>query len=327
MKDVLVVQGLVTTLMSEDGARDVLSGVSLSVGEGEIVGIVGESGCGKSMTALSVMGLLGKNGRVSADELCFDGRDLLSMTERELDTVRGNELCMVYQDALTALNPVFTVGDQVVETVRAHTSLTRAQARARAIALLERMELPDPTALMKKYPHMLSGGQRQRVMIAMALCCEPKLLIADEPTTALDVTVQAQIMRVLREQRDRTGMSVLLISHDVGLIAHMCDRVMVMYAGQIVEHATAASLFGAPAHPYTRLLLQSVPRADRKDAPLSSVSGQVPARYDRMEGCRFAPRCPHTCAGCELTQQMRPTDKVGHEVRCHVAAQEKEGAV
>ena len=226
---------------------------------------------------------------------------------------------MVYQGALSALSPVFTVGDQLTETMRAHLDVSRAEARERAIALLDRMGLPEPAAMMKRYPHMLSGGQRQRVMIAMALSCSPKLLIADEPTTALDVTVQAQIMRLLREVRQESGMGLWLISHDIGLIAQMCDRVLVMYAGQIVEQAPVRALFDHPAHPYTEMLLRSVPRVDGSHEVLSSIPGQVPPHYDDIVGCRFAPRCPYASEACHKAQDMR---RVGdaHAVRCCRAA-------
>ena len=325
MGALLEIRDLTVTVKSAAGSHDVLSGVSFSIAEGETVGIVGESGCGKSMTALSVMGLLGKNAAVREGQVLFDGKDLLRLGERTLDTVRGRTISMIYQDALSALNPVFTVGNQLSETMRAHLDISRAEARARATTLLGRMGLPDPDATMKKYPHMLSGGQRQRVMIAMALCCSPKLLIADEPTTALDVTVQAQIMRLLREERQESGMSLWLISHDIGLIAQSCDRVLVMYAGQIIESATARELFAHPAHPYTEMLLRSVPRVDGAREELCSIAGQVPVRYGETVGCRFAPRCPYATEACGKAQTMR---EVGddHTVRCLRAAG-KEAAV
>ena len=326
MQALLELRDVVTAVAADDGVRDVLSGVSLSVYPGESVALVGESGCGKSMTALSVMGLLGKGARVRAGSIFFDGKSMLDMNERELDGVRGSALSMIYQDALGALNPVLTVGDQIRETVRAHTALSRREARERALALLSRMELPDPVALMKKYPHMLSGGQRQRVMIAMALCCSPRLVIADEPTTALDVTVQAGIMRTLREEQQRTGMSLLLISHDVGLVAQTCDRVLVMYAGQIVEAATVKELFTAPAHPYTQMLLRSVPGMHGARETLCAIPGQVPACYGEMGGCRFASRCPYASAACEQPQPMTALDDV-QEVRCHVALKRREAAI
>ncbi|MBO5899072.1 MAG: ABC transporter ATP-binding protein [Clostridia bacterium] len=325
MGALLEIRDLTTTVKGEMGSYDVLSGVSFSIEQGETVGIVGESGCGKSMTALSVMGLLGKNAAVRTGQALFDGKDLVRLDERELDSVRGRMIGMIYQDALSALNPVFTVGNQLTETMRAHLDVSRAEARARATELLGRMGLADPAATMKKYPHMLSGGQRQRVMIAMALCCSPKLLIADEPTTALDVTVQAQIMRLLREEREASGMSLWLISHDIGLIAQTCDRVLVMYAGQIIEQATAEELFAHPAHPYTEMLLRSVPRVDGAREALCSIAGQVPARYGEMVGCRFAPRCPYACQACQRSQEMYTVGE-SHAVRCHCAAG-KEAAV
>lgn len=325
MGALLEIRDLTVTVKGETGSHDVLSSVSFSISGGETVGIVGESGCGKSMTALSVMGLLGKNGTVREGAVVFDGKDMLSMRERKLDRVRGCSLSMVYQDALSALNPVFTVGNQLVETMRAHLDISRAEAGARAIELLGRMGLPDPAATMKKYPHMLSGGQRQRVMIAMALCCSPKLLIADEPTTALDVTVQAQIMKLLREEQRSSGMSLWLISHDIGLIAQTCDRVLVMYAGQIIESATTRELFAHAAHPYTEMLLQSVPRVDGAREELRSIAGQVPAHYDEIVGCRFAPRCPYACEECQKAQPMHTVGET-HEVRCRRAVG-KEAAV
>lgn len=325
MGALLEIRDLTTTVKGETESYDVLSGVSFSIEPGETVGIVGESGCGKSMTALSVMGLLGKNAAVRMGQALFDGKDLLRLDERELDSVRGHKIGMIYQDALGALNPVFTVGNQLSETMRAHLDISRAEARVRAIELLDRMGLPDPAATMKKYPYMLSGGQRQRVMIAMALCCSPKLLIADEPTTALDVTVQAQIMRLLREDRKTSGMSLWLISHDIGLIAQTCDRVLVMYAGQIIEQATAKELFAHPAHPYTEMLLRSVPRVDGAREELCSIAGQVPVFYGKMVGCRFAPRCPYATEACREAQEMHAVGRT-HTVRCQRAA-DKEATV
>jgi oligopeptide/dipeptide ABC transporter ATP-binding protein len=228
---------------------------------------------------------------------------------------------MIFQDALSALNPVFTVGNQLIESIRAHLPLDAAAAHARALALLERVGLPDPAAAMKKYPHTLSGGQRQRVMIAMALACEPKLLIADEPTTALDVTIQAQIMALLRALQQENGMAILLITHDIGLVAQMADRVIVMYAGQIVEQADVETLFRLPAHPYTQALLRSIPSI-RSDRRLDSIKGTVPEHYEHIRGCRFASRCPYAAVECEKPQALRELS-LGHFVRCNIA---KEGA-
>ena len=266
--------------------------VHLEVNAGEIVCLVGESGCGKSITALSVLGLLSGQGKIAGGEILFEGRDLLKMSEKELDKIRGDQISMVFQDALGSLNPVFTIGNQMMESIRIHLGYDRKKARAHAIELLKKTGLPDAEGVMKKYPHMLSGGMRQRVMIAMALSCHPRLLIADEPTTALDVTIQLQIMQLLLKMRDELNMGILLITHDLGVVAELADRVVVMYAGQCVEEASVEELFAHPAHPYTRALMAAVPDIqDDRDRRLFSIPGAVPEDYYNMEGCRFAPRC------------------------------------
>ena len=311
MADLLSVRGL-SVAFADDGAEHTyVDDVSFAVGEGETVCIVGESGCGKSVTVLSVMGLLGEGGRVTAGQVHFGGRELLTLPEHELDAVRGNELTMIFQDATTALNPVLTIGNQLTETIRAHLRLPQHQAEARAAALLQKVGLSDPAKVMRKYPHTLSGGMRQRVMIAMALCCNPKLLIADEPTTALDVTIQAQIMRLLSQLKQEYNMALLLITHDMGLVAEMADRVLVMYAGQVVETADALTLFAHPKHPYTKALLQSVPSLlDGADRRLRSIGGSVPEHYETMTGCRFYNRCTQAVPACaEQAQALVP---VGH---------------
>ena len=319
MSALLEVKGLMTEFENDAGRSCVLDRVSFEVRSGEVLGIVGESGCGKSVMGLSLLGLLGRGGRVSEGEVLFEGRDLATLTERELDGIRGKDITMVFQDALAGLNPVFTVGNQLLECLQTHERLTGKAARARAIELLGRVGLPDPKATMKKYPHTLSGGMRQRVMIAMALACHPKLLIADEPTTALDVTIQAQIMGLLRRLQREEGMSVMLITHDIGLVAQMTDRVLVMYAGQMVEEATTQALFAQPMHPYTRALLASVPRVDGEAEVLQGIPGSVPENYGEMIGCRFAGRCPHATEACKHAQQMREVAP-GHFVRCcHVS--------
>ena len=299
-----------------------VDGISFFVDAGEILCLVGESGCGKSVTSLSLMGLLGRGGRVSAGEALFEGQDLLAMKEEELDRLRGDRISMVFQDPLTSLNPVFTIGRQIGESIRVHMGLGRAEADERALVLLNKVGMPDAKAAMKKYPHMLSGGQRQRVMIAMALACNPRLLIADEPTTALDVTIQAQIMELIRQLQKELNMSVILITHDIGLVAQMADRMMVMYAGQIVEQAPVLELFYHPAHPYTQALLRSVPSVPRvgkgkKEGQkrLESISGVVPEHYDRIAGCRFADRCPYCEERCLNPQEERRAGE-GHLVRC-----------
>ena len=290
-------------------------GVSFSVRPGEIVCLVGESGCGKSVTALSVLGLLARQGRITGGDIRFEGRSLPGLAEKQLDEVRGRDIAMIFQDIMYSLNPVFTIGNQMIEGMRRHLGFDREEAAARAVRLLEKTGIQDAAGAMRKYPHQLSGGQRQRVMIAMALSCRPKLLIADEPTTALDVTIQLQIMELLKRLRDEEGMAILLITHDIGVVAEMADRVVVMYAGQCVEEADAQTLLTQPAHPYTRALLQAVPGLhDSRDKRLYAIPGTVPERYDNLPGCRFAPRCPQSgsCQQCPAYEETAS----GHRVRC-----------
>ena len=291
----------------------VVDGVSLRVDAGEIVCLVGESGCGKSVTALSVMGLLPGQGCVTGGSIRFDGRELRGLRERELDQVRGRDMAMIFQDIMYSLNPVLTIGLQMTEGMRRHLGMAREAAEARAVQLLEKVGIPDAAGAMRRFPHQLSGGQRQRVMIAMALSCGPKLLIADEPTTALDMTVQQQILQLLRQLRDE-GLGVLLITHDVGVVAELADRVAVMYAGQVVEQADVRTLLTAPQHPYTQALMAAVPGLhDDKARRLYAIPGAVPERYDTLAGCRFAPRCPHAegCGG-----QPGYDADAAHPVRC-----------
>lgn len=287
--------------------------VSLTVQPGEIVCLVGESGCGKSITALSVMGLLPRQGRVTGGSIRLMGRELLGLPERELDQVRGRDMAMIFQDIMYSLNPVLTIGLQLTEGQRRHLNVSRGEAEKRAVELLRKVGVPDPEGVMRRFPHQLSGGQRQRVMIAMALACGPKLLIADEPTTALDMTVQRQILQLLRQLRDE-GLGVLLITHDIGVVAELADRVVVMYAGQCVEEADVQTLLREPRHPYTQALMAAVPRLDDpKERRLYAIPGAVPERYDALTGCRFAPRCPHA-AGCPKQPCYDPDD--AHPVRC-----------
>ncbi|MCH3972164.1 MAG: ABC transporter ATP-binding protein [Oscillospiraceae bacterium] len=317
MPNLLEVKNLEVTFAGDTDTAVRLDKVSFSVGKGEILGIVGESGCGKSITSLAIMGLLPVNGRVTGGQVLFEGRDLLKLSEKELDKIRGSELTMIFQDALTSLDPVFPIGSQLIESICAHTNLSKAAAKERAVSLLGKVGLPQPRAMLKKYPFVLSGGMRQRVMIAMALACSPKLLIADEPTTALDVTIQAQIMQLLRSLQKELKMSMILITHDIGLIAQMADRVLVMYAGQIVEQANVRDLFYHPAHPYTQALLQTVPGT--KDEPgrvLSAIPGTVPEEYQKITGCRFAARCPYAQSACQEPQPMYPAGSSTHAARC-----------
>lgn len=304
MSHLLEVRGLTTVFAGDYGRNIAVDHICFHVDEGEVVCIVGESGCGKSVTSLSIMGLLGRGGAVVDGSVLFDSRNLLSMKEKELDKIRGDQITMIFQDPLTSLNPVFTVGNQITESIRTHMHLSKKEALERARMLLERVGMPDAQGVLKKYPHVLSGGMRQRVMIAMALSCNPRLLIADEPTTALDVTIQAQIMELLGELQKETGMSMILITHDIGLVANTADRVLVMYAGQIIEEAPAGELFENPIHPYTRALLDTVPTIrDDADRQLVSIPGIVPESYDDIKGCRFADRCKFRRPECDNPQE------------------------
>ena len=311
MEPVLAVKDLQVAFSDDKGRSISVDRISFQVNPGEVVCLVGESGCGKSVTSLAVMGLLGRGGSASGSAR-FLGKELLGLPERELDQIRGNSLTMIFQDPLSALNPVFPIGRQIMESMEAHTSLSRREREERAAELLKKVGMGDISSIMEKYPHQLSGGQRQRVMIAMALACGPKLLIADEPTTALDVTIQAQIMELLLKLREETGMAILLITHDMGVVAQMADRVLVMYAGQIIEQAPVFDLFDRPAHPYTRALMAAMPTVGRgREHVLSSIRGTVPERYDQMTGCRFGPRCPYRTEGCGEPQIDREFDTAG----------------
>ena len=322
MPHLLEVQDLTTVFAGDYGSAVSVDHISFYVDQGEVVCIVGESGCGKSVTSLSIMRLLGRGGAVTDGSVFFDNKNLLAMTEKELDTIRGDELTMIFQDPLTSLNPVFTVGSQITESIRTHMDLSKEEARERAVKLLAQVGMPEPAAMMKKFPHTLSGGMRQRVMIAMALSCNPRLLIADEPTTALDVTIQAQIMKLLKELCREKNMAMILITHDIGLVANMADRVLVMYAGQIVEEAPAQELFAAPKHPYTRALLDTVPTIrDDENRQLQAIPGMVPESYDDITGCRFADRCPYRKEECGRPQEAYLFGE-GHTARCVVAYEE-----
>ena len=308
MEPVLAVKDLQVAFSDDKGRSISVDRISFQVNPGEVVCLVGESGCGKSVTSLAVMGLLGRGGSASGSARFLE-KELLGLPEKELDQIRGNSLTMIFQDPLSALNPVFPIGRQIMESMEAHTSLSRREREERAAELLKKVGMGDISSIMEKYPHQLSGGQRQRVMIAMALACGPKLLIADEPTTALDVTIQAQIMELLLKLREETGMAILLITHDMGVVAQMADRVLVMYAGQIIEQAPVFDLFDRPAHPYTRALMAAMPTVGRgREHVLSSIRGTVPERYDQMTCCRFGPRCPYPTERCGEPQIDREFD-------------------
>jgi peptide/nickel transport system ATP-binding protein/oligopeptide transport system ATP-binding protein len=289
---ILSLRGLVTELRTQDGRFNAVDGVSFDLHAGEVLGIVGESGCGKSMTALSILGLVpSPPGRIVAGEVWFEGRDLVRLPERELRRVRGAAISMIFQEPMTSLNPVFTVGEQILETLRHHERIGRRAARARAVELLARVGIPSPAERLDAYPHELSGGMRQRVMIAIALACNPKVLLADEPTTALDVTIQAQILDLLERLQAELGMAVVIITHDLGIVAEFAHRVLVMYAGRVVEEGPVDAIFDQPAHPYTRGLLASLPDLEGESGRLLAIPGAVPQLHELEAGCRFAPRC------------------------------------
>ena len=291
MTALLEVEDLHIRLATSRGVLRAVDGVSFRVEAGRTLGIVGESGCGKTMTALAMMRLLPTIARITAGRILLDGEDIAHANPDRMAQLRGNAMAMIYQDPATTLNPVFTVGDQIGEAVRVHHRVSRSIAWTRAVETLEQVGIPDPARCARAYPHQLSGGMRQRAVIAMALACRPRLLIADEPTTALDVTVQAQILDLLRRLRDETGAAIILITHDLGVVAELVDEVMVMYAGRAVEHAATPALFGGPVHPYTRGLLAAIPSLDRKQRRLSTIEGTVPSPLALPQGCRFHPRC------------------------------------
>ena len=299
MNDLLEVRELRTIFTTDDGEFAAVDGVSFSIGAGRTLAIVGESGCGKSVTALSIMGLVpNPPGRMEGGSIRFEGRELVGAPATEMQDLRGNGMAMIFQEPMSSLNPAFTIGDQIVEGLLRHKDLTRAQAKERAIEMLRKVRIPAPEQRFGEYPHKLSGGMRQRAMIAMALACEPRLLIADEPTTALDVTIQAQILELMRTLQSETGAAVILITHDLGVVAEVADEVLVMYSGRVVERAPVKQLFDMPQHPYTVGLLASVPRLDGDEERLASIEGQVPNALRRPVGCKFADRCPFVIAKC-----------------------------
>jgi len=316
----LEVKGLKTYFYTEDGVVRAVDGVSFEVYPGEVLGLVGESGCGKSVTSLSIMRLISKPGRVDEGEILLNGENLLELPENEMIKVRGNRISMIFQQPQTALNPVFKVGDQLAEVLDVHQDLGKEAGWKRAIELLKMVGVPDPERRVEAYPHELSGGMAQRVMIAMALACVPELLIADEPTTALDVTIQAQILDLMRDLRREMGTSVILITHDLGVVAEMAERVAVMYAGEIVEQTDVNTLFDQPLHPYTQGLIGSIPILGEIKEKLDVIPGSVPNLVDLPPGCRFAPRCQARLKyGLTICPEVKPEleeVKPGHFVRC-----------
>ena len=319
-KPLLEVKGLKTYFYTEDGVVRAVDGVNFEVYPGEVLGIVGESGCGKSVTSLSIMRLISKPGRIDAGEIIFGEDNLLNLSEEEMTKVRGNRISMIFQQPQTALNPVFKVGDQLAEVLDVHQDLGKDAGWKRAIQLLKMVGVPDPERRVEAYPHELSGGMAQRVMIAMALACVPELLIADEPTTALDVTIQAQILDLMRDMRREMGTSVILITHDLGVVAEMAERVAVMYAGEIVEQTDVQFLFDEPLHPYTQGLIGSIPVLGELKDKLDVIPGSVPNLVNLPVGCRFAPRCQarvkHALTICTDVKPELEEIKTGHYVRC-----------
>ena len=291
--------------------------VSFTVHKGETLGIVGESGCGKSVTANTILRLLPvQTGKISGGSILFEGQDLAKLSLKEMTKIRGRKISMIFQEPMTSLNPVYRIGDQLIEMTRAIEKISKKEAWSRAVKMLEMVGIPSPEQRMYEFPHQLSGGMRQRVMIAMALSARPEILIADEPTTALDVTIQAQVLDLMRKLQEELGTAIMLITHDMGVVAEMADYVMVMYAGEVVEYADAATIFRNPGHPYTRGLLDSLPRADRDTDRLKSIPGTVPALSEMPSGCRFSTRCPYVTERCRQEKPALTETAPGHQVRC-----------
>lgn len=312
----LEVKDLHTSFFTESGEVKAVNGVSFTLKPGEVMGIVGESGSGKSVTAYSIMQILADTGRIVGGQVLYRGQDLAQFDRKQMAGFRGKCCSIIFQDPMTSLNPVFTVGSQIMEAIRLHTKKTKEEAKVRAAEMLELVGVNEPERRLKQYPHELSGGMRQRVMIAMALMCRPKLLIADEPTTALDVTIQAQIIELLLELQQRENMALLLITHDLALVSEAAHHIIVMYAGQVVESGKASEIFRAPRHPYTQALLRALPEFAADKARLASLPGVVPGKYDRPSGCLLNPRCPYANERCR-TEEPELRSIPGRQVKCH----------
>lgn len=315
-ENILEVHHLKTHFFTDQGVIPAVDGVSFHVKKGELLGIVGESGSGKSVTSLSIMDLIEEPGKIVDGEVLYDGKNLVDLSEKEMRTIRGNDIAMIFQEPLTSLNPVLTIGKQLSEAILVHQPLSKKAAKQQAIDLLHKVRIPRAKQVYSSYPHVLSGGMRQRVMIAMALSCNPKILIADEPTTALDVTIQAQIIRLLKELSTDIGASIIIITHDLGVIAEMVDRVVVMYGGKVVEQTDVRTLFKHPKHPYTQGLINSTPRIHTLTDELTSIEGNVPSPEMMPQGCKFHPRCTFAMDICLETDPALETIADGHQVRC-----------
>ncbi len=316
-KPLLDVRSLSVQFFTEEGVVRAVENVSIEVQPGEVLGLVGESGCGKSVTGLTLLRLIPiPPGRIVSGEILFDGKRLLEMNEKEMEKVRGNDISMIFQEPMTSLNPVFTIGDQIMEAIMLHQGLDKGAARKRAIEMLDRVRIPDPGKRIDSYPHQLSGGMRQRAMIAMALSCEPKLLIADEPTTALDVTIQAQVLQLLREIQKEMGMAVILISHDLGVVSEIANKIAVMYAGRIFEYGSIEAVYGEVRNPYTKGLMNSLPRLEEKKSRLNAIPGQVPDAMNLPVGCKFHPRCYLMIEECKKEEPALFQVNGDHFSRC-----------
>ncbi|MCW4048801.1 MAG: ABC transporter ATP-binding protein [Candidatus Bathyarchaeota archaeon] len=321
MSDTLVnIKGLKTYFNTEEGVVQAVDDINLEIKKGEVLGLVGESGCGKSTVALSLLRLIRNPGEIAGGEILFDGTDILTLNDDEIRKIRGAKIAMIFQDPMSSLNPVFSIGFQIEEAVLLHQKIKDDEkAMAKVIDILGKVRIPDPTKRLDHFPHEYSGGMRQRVMIAMALSCNPRLLIADEPTTSLDVTIQAQILDLMKDLQEETGSSILLITHDLGIVAEMSDRVAVMYAGKIVECAEVTTVFKKPVHPYTKLLIGAVPRLDIKQDSLETIPGEVPSLINLADQCRFAPRCSYADKICHTMDPPEVEVDSGHVVQCHFA--------
>nr|WP_309101627.1 ABC transporter ATP-binding protein [Fredinandcohnia onubensis] len=323
---IIEVNGLRTSFFTDEGEIPAVDHIDFHIKEGEILGVVGESGCGKSVTSLSIMGLVpNPPGKVVGGEIIFNGENIIHYSEKKMRQIRGNEIAMIFQEPMTSLNPLFTIGNQMIEGIKIHMKWDKKKSRSKAIEILKRVGLPRAEELMEEYPHQLSGGMRQRVMIAMAMACNPKLLIADEPTTALDVTIQSQILKLMKELNVEMNTAIMLITHDLGVVAQICERVIVMYAGKIVEEGEVSSIFKNPKHPYTKGLLKSVPDIRNKNERLYSIPGNVPKPGSIKHGCRFAERCEYAFERCSSENPgLYKVDDRGHRIRCFLQTREEE---